>query len=72
MIPTSASRANPKLWCIIRKLPNLQRSVVNRFQRRHHAEGYLEILRRYFPIHTHEIIFDPGDSDLPTHDSGKV
>jgi hypothetical protein len=72
MIPTSAPRANPKPWCIIRKLPNLQHCVVDRFQRRYHAEGYLGILRRYFPAHLHEIVFDPVDSDLPTPGSGEV
>lgn len=45
-------------WCIIRLLPNLQRSVVARFRRRNDAEAHLQVLRRLIPDVPFEIVFD--------------
>ncbi|MDY6783637.1 MAG: hypothetical protein SW833_14035 [Cyanobacteriota bacterium] len=58
MISTSKPKLNPRPWCIVRQLPNMQRLVVARFRRRNDAEGYLQILRRLLPVSSHAIIFD--------------
>ena len=46
-------------WCIVRFLPNLQRSVIQRFCKRTEAEEYLKILKRLLPATNHQIVFDP-------------
>jgi hypothetical protein len=47
------------VWAIIRRLPNMQRVVVQRFRQRSQAENYLYILRRYNPDAEFVIVFDP-------------
>jgi hypothetical protein len=63
MISTSKPKSNPRPWCIVRQLPNMQRLVVARFRRRNDAEGYLQILRRLLPASGHVILFDATDAD---------
>ncbi len=46
-------------WCIVRFLPNLQRSVIQRFRKRSEAEEYLKALKRLLPEASHQIVFDP-------------
>lgn len=46
-------------WCIVRLLPNLQRSVMQRFRKRAEAEEYLKALKRLLPETNHQIVFDP-------------
>ncbi|HTL90410.1 MAG TPA: hypothetical protein VL134_13500 [Leptolyngbya sp.] len=46
-------------WCVIRFLPNLQRSVIQRFRKRTEAEAYLKVLKRLLPETNHQIVFDP-------------
>ncbi len=61
MIPTSTPKLNPRPWCIVRQLPDMQRSIVARFHRRNDAEGYRQILRQLLPTIKHAIVFDaPG------------
>lgn len=50
-------------WCIVRLLPKMQRTVVQRFRTRSHAEEYLRIVQRLIPTATHQIIFDPALPD---------
>lgn len=47
-------------WCVIRFLPNLQRSVIQRFRKRSEAEEYLKVLKRLLPEASHQIVFDPS------------
>lgn len=47
------------VWAIIRRLPNMQRVVVQRFRQRSQAENYLYVLRRYTPDADLIIVFDP-------------
>jgi hypothetical protein len=46
-------------WCIVRFLPNLQRSIIQRFRKRTEAEEYLKALKRLLPETNHQIVFDP-------------
>jgi hypothetical protein len=57
MIPTHTYRDKLKPWCIIRQLPDFQRSTVARFSRRNDAEAYLIALRRLMPTTRHIVIF---------------
>jgi len=52
-------------WCIIRLLPNMQRTVVARFRYRGQAEEYLRILQRMSPEADHILVFDPPDRPFP-------
>ncbi|MDY6783635.1 MAG: hypothetical protein SW833_14025 [Cyanobacteriota bacterium] len=63
MISTSKPKLNPRPWCIVRQLPNMQHLVVARFRRRNDAEGYLQILRRLLPVSSHVIVFDTTDAE---------
>ena len=51
-----SDQLNP--WCIARLLPDMQRTVVNRFRRRNDAEAYLKLLRQMMPTATYTIVFD--------------
>ncbi|MGK7887683.1 MAG: hypothetical protein AB4042_00010 [Leptolyngbyaceae cyanobacterium] len=51
-------------WVIIRRLPNMQRVVVNRFRGRREAENYLRVLRRLTPDSDFVIMFDPSTQEL--------
>lgn len=57
MIPTQPYRDKLKPWCIIRQLPDFQRSIVARFSRRNDAEAYLIALRRLMPATRHIVVF---------------
>jgi hypothetical protein len=57
MIPTQPYRDKLKPWCIIRQLPDFQRSIVARFSRRNDAEAYLIALQRLMPTTRHVVIF---------------
>ena len=46
-------------WCIVRLLPNLQRTIVSRFRRRNDAEAHLRLLKPYTPKISYQILFDP-------------
>lgn len=50
-------------WCIIRLLPNMQRTTVNRFRRRNDADEHMKVLRRLNPQATYIIIFVPPQSN---------
>jgi len=52
-------------WCIIRLLPNMQRTVVARFRYRGQAEEYLRILQRMSPEADHILVFDLPDRPFP-------
>lgn len=45
-------------WCIVRFLPNLQRTIIQRFRKRADAEEYLKALKRLLPEASHQIVFD--------------
>ena len=45
-------------WIVVRLLPNMQRTVTGRFQRRSDAEGHLQFLQRYIPDGEFRVIFD--------------
>lgn len=47
-------------WCIVRFLPNLQRTIIQRFCKRLDAEEYLKMLKRLMPKVSHQIVFDPS------------
>ncbi|MBE9125306.1 MULTISPECIES: hypothetical protein [unclassified Coleofasciculus] len=46
-------------WCIIRHLPDMQRTGVARLRRRSDAEEHLRVLRRLMPDASFSIVFDP-------------
>ncbi|MBF2047745.1 MAG: hypothetical protein EDM05_037430 [Leptolyngbya sp. IPPAS B-1204] len=48
----------PQPWCIIRLQPNLQHSVLNRFQRRTDAEAHLKMLQQMTPSASYTVMFD--------------
>jgi hypothetical protein len=50
------------VWAIVRLLPNMQRTVINRFRRRGDAENYLRLLRQYTHDTNLTIVFDPPSS----------
>jgi hypothetical protein len=50
-------------WCIIQRLPKMQRSVVARFRKRNDAEAHLRALQRLNPALHYEIVFDPPSDD---------
>jgi len=52
-------------WCIIRLLPQMQRTVVARFRRRNDAEAHLKILQQMNPDADYWIIFDSPDRSIP-------
>ena len=58
-LPTYFDRLHP--WCIIRLLPQMQRTVVARFRKRNDAEAHLKILQQMNPDAEYVIIFDPPD-----------
>lgn len=58
MISISKPKLNPRPWCIVRQLPDMQRAIVARFHRRNDAEGYRQILRQLLPTVNHAIVFD--------------
>jgi len=51
------------MWAVVRRLPQMQRVVVNRFRKRNDAESYLQALRRYTPEGDFVIVFDPIAED---------
>lgn len=57
-----ASRLN--YWVIIRRLPNFQRIVVDRYHRRSDADGHLKILQQKVPDAEFELVFDVSDRCL--------
>lgn len=48
-------------WCIIRLLPEMQRTVIARFRKRNDAEAHLKVLQRLTPEAAYTIVFDPPD-----------
>ncbi len=58
MISMSQLKSNNHPWCVIRRLPNMQRVVVARVRRRQDADGCLQILRQLMPNVSHVIVFD--------------
>jgi hypothetical protein len=66
-LPTSGSRLPAPYfdrlhpWCIIRLLPQIQRTVIARFRKRNDAEAHLKILQQMNPDAEYVIIFDPPD-----------
>jgi hypothetical protein len=57
-------------WCIIQRLPNLQRQVVTRYRRRNDAEAHLRILCQEASTADYTIVFDPTPDPLPASDQG--
>ena len=55
---TYRDRLSP--WCIIKQLPNLQRSTLYRFRSRSVAEECLKVLSQ-FSSGDYEIVFDIGN-----------
>lgn len=51
-------------WVIIRRLPNMQRVVVNRFRGRREAENYLRVLRQLTTDGDFVIIFDLSTQEV--------
>lgn len=54
---TYLERLSP--WCIVKLLPDMQRSTVARFRRRNDAEQHMRVLHRLMPSTTFAIVFDP-------------
>ena len=46
-------------WCIIRHLPNFQRTTIARFRHCNPAEAHLRVLRQVTPTATYSLVFDP-------------
>ena len=44
-------------WVIVRRLPNLQRVIVDRYHRRSDADGHLRILQQTMPDEEFEVVF---------------
>jgi hypothetical protein len=59
---TYYNRLHP--WCIIRLLPNMQRTVIARFRKRNEAEAHRNALQRLNPDAQYAIVFDPPDPQL--------
>jgi len=59
MIPTSEPKLNRPSWCVVRQLPNMQRSTVARFHSYRDADGYLWVIKRLLPDVQHTIVFEP-------------
>lgn len=58
-VQTYYDRLHP--WCIVRLLPQMQRTVVARFRRRNDAQAHLKILQQMNPGANYLIIFDSLD-----------
>lgn len=52
-----------KRWAVVRLLPNLQRTVVERFHKRSDADGFAQALRRVLPTAEIIVIFDPPQNE---------
>lgn len=48
-------------WCIIRLLPNVQRTVVARFRKCSEIEAHCSALQRLNPDADYAIVFDPPE-----------
>lgn len=59
----------PQPWCVIRLQPNLQHSVLNRFQRRTEAEAHLKVLQQMTPSASYTMMFD---GSLDNNESGRA
>ncbi len=55
--------ARLKRWAVVRLLPNLQRTVVERFYKRSDADGFAQALRRILPTAEIIVIFDPPQNE---------
>ncbi|MGF1513407.1 MAG: hypothetical protein ACFB5Z_06900 [Elainellaceae cyanobacterium] len=66
----SRSRYRHRLnsWAVIRLLPNMQRSVLNRFRTRSDADGHTTFLRHHIPQGEFQVIFDPQTDALEALD----
>lgn len=62
LTPHSAYQRELHPWCVICRLPRMQRSVVARCHRRSQAEDHLKALQRVNPGVDYAIVFDPPDS----------
>lgn len=52
------------VWAILCLLPNMQRTVVNRFRRRSDAEECLRVLRRASPKSDYTLLYYPPSEEL--------
>jgi len=50
----------PPFWCVVRRLPNAQNSVIARFDVRTAAEAHLQFLAKKSPDTTYNVVFDFG------------
>ncbi|ESA36325.1 hypothetical protein N836_07475 [Leptolyngbya sp. Heron Island J] len=48
-------------WCIVRRLPKMQRIVVGRFRKGNDADEHVRSLRKLIPQGEFIVMFDPGD-----------
>lgn len=47
-------------WCLIKPLPNMQRTVVGRFRTQNDAEGHMHALHSLMPSNNYIVVFDPA------------
>ena len=61
--PASLNGYQAKLhpWCIVRRLPKMQRIVVGRFRKGNDADEHVRSLRKLIPQGEFIVMFDPGD-----------
>lgn len=52
-------------WCIVRRLPKMQRVVVGRFRKANDAEAHVRSLKHLIPNAQFVVIFDSGDNTSP-------
>jgi hypothetical protein len=54
-------------WVVYRRLPNGQNLAIARFRQRHHAELYMETMRRLMPNAPFLIAFDVQSDQTTNH-----
>lgn len=50
----------PPSWCVVRRLPNSQYSMIAQFDSRTAAEEHLQFLTKMAPDITYDVVFDFG------------
>lgn len=47
-------------WCIVRHLPEMQQTIIERFRHYQDADAHAKALRRLIPNSSFVVLFDPG------------
>ncbi|MGF1459038.1 MAG: hypothetical protein ACFBSG_08425 [Leptolyngbyaceae cyanobacterium] len=52
-------------WCVVRQLPEMKRTIVDRFRRYQDADAHLQLLRQQSPNSSFALTFEPDRSATP-------